>query len=89
MLSSTSHPKTPAFQVKTLLVWQVVRLKPLMVVPVRLVVEAKVANKLVVVALDDVEFRAVKFWRVDEPLTLRFANVPRPVDVKSPPLAAV
>jgi hypothetical protein len=36
-----------------------------------------------------VEFIAVKFWRVDEPLTLRFANVPRPVDVKSPPLPVV
>jgi hypothetical protein len=41
------------------------------------------------VALVVVELRAVKFWRVDEPLTLRFANVPRPVDVKSPPLPVV
>ena len=30
---------------------------------------AVVANKLVVVALDDVELTAVKFWRVVEPTT--------------------
>jgi len=37
----------------------------------RLVVEAVVANSVVVVALVEVEFRAVKFWRVEEPITRR------------------
>jgi hypothetical protein len=36
-----------------------------------------------------VELTAVKFCKVDDPLTLRLANVPRPVDVKSPPLPVV
>ena len=49
-LSSASQPKTPPAQVRTLLLWQVVRLKPLILVPVRLVVEALVAKRLVVVA---------------------------------------
>jgi hypothetical protein len=36
-----------------------------------LVVDAVVAKRLVVVALDDVELTAVKFWRVVEPTTRR------------------
>ncbi len=54
-LSSTSQPKTPPAQVRTLFDWQVVRLKPLIEVPVRLVVEALVAKRLVVVAEVEVE----------------------------------
>lgn len=38
---------------------------------------AVVAKKLVVVALVEVEFKAVKFWSVVEPLAKRFANVLR------------
>jgi hypothetical protein len=45
--------------------------------------------RLVVVACDEVELTAVKFWRVDEPLARMFAKVPSPVDVRSPPFAVV
>ena len=41
------------------------------------------------VAFVVVEFRAVKFCSVEEELTLKLAKVPRPVEVKSPPLAVV
>lgn len=37
----------------------------------RLVEEATVLKKLVEVELDEVELRAVKFWRVVEPITKR------------------
>jgi hypothetical protein len=60
-----------------------------MLVPERLVVLAVVANKLVVVALDEVELTAVKFWKVDEAVAKMLAKVPRPVDVMFPPLAEV
>ncbi len=55
----------------------------------RLVVEAVVAAKLVEVALVEVEFKAVKFCKVLEPLTRRLAKVPRPVEVRLPPLAVL
>ena len=41
----------------------------------RLVVEAVVENRLVEVALVEVEFEAVKFWRVVEPMTRRSPEV--------------
>jgi hypothetical protein len=41
------------------------------------------------VALVVVELRAVKFCKVLDELTRRLANVPRPVEVKLPPLAVV
>ena len=43
--------------------------------------EALVAKRLVEVAELEVEFRAVKFWRVLEPFTKRLAEVMRPVAV--------
>ena len=45
--------------------------------------------KDVVVDFEVVEFRAVKFWNVEEAVVRRFANVPKPVDVRFPPLAPV
>ena len=42
---------------------------PVAVVKNRFDVDAVVENRLDVVALDDVEFRAVKFWSVVEPET--------------------
>jgi hypothetical protein len=45
--------------------------------------------RFVVVACEEVEFRAVKFCRVDEELTTRLVNVPVPFDVMLPPLAVV
>jgi hypothetical protein len=84
-----SQPKIPPVQVTKDPEAQVERPKPEMFVPKRLVVEAVVAKREVVVAADEVELTAVKFWRVDDPLALMFANVPRPVEVRSPPLAVV
>ena len=48
-----------------------------------------VEKKLVVVAEVPVAFIKVKFWRVEEPVERRLAKVPRPVEVKCPPLAVV
>ena len=47
----------------------------------RLVEEAVVEKKLVVVALVEVEFRAVKFCKVEEALTRRLPVVARPATV--------
>lgn len=52
-----------------------VKLPPEPVVKKRLVLDAVVAKKLVEVAEDEVELRAVKFWRVEEPETSRLASV--------------
>ena len=41
-----------------------------------------VRNEPVVVAFDDVELSAVKFWSVEEPVTRRLPRVPRPVVVR-------
>ena len=52
------------------------------------------ANKLVVVALDEVELTAVKFWRVVEPTIMRAPSVPivevavRPI-LRDPPVRIV
>jgi len=46
----------------------------------RLVLEAVVEKRLVVVAEVPVAFRKVKFWSVDDPVARIFANVPRPDD---------
>ena len=89
VLSSVSQPKIPPVQVMNDPEAQVLRPKPLMFVPKRLVVEAVVAKRFVVVAEDEVEFMAVKFWRVEEPLARMLEKVPRPVDVRLPPLAVV
>jgi hypothetical protein len=89
VLSSVSQPKIPPVQVTNDPEAQVVRPKPVILVPERLVVEAVVAKRLVVVALLDVELTAVKFWRVVEPLERMLAKVPRPVEVMLPPLAVV
>ena len=40
-----------------------------------------------VVAVVPVAFTKVKFWRVEEPLASRVPKVPRPVEVRLPPLA--
>ena len=53
----------------------------------RLVDEAVVAKKLVVVAEVPVALTKVKFWRVEEALARMLENVPRPVEVRLPPLA--
>ena len=45
--------------------------------------------KEVVVDFEVVEFRAVKFWNVEEAVVRRLVNVPKPVDVRFPPLAPV
>lgn len=47
----------------------------------RLVDDAVVEKKFVVVALDPVALRKVKFWRVDDPVARRFANERVPVAV--------
>ena len=68
---------------------------PVPFVKKRLVVEAVVeksvvANKLVVVAFVDVEFKKVMFWNVDEALTRRFERLVRPaVAVRVPVKFAV
>jgi hypothetical protein len=41
---------------------------------------------LVVVALVEVEFRAVKFWRVEEALTLRLERVVKPLVMVTVPV---
>jgi hypothetical protein len=41
----------------------------------------------VVVAALEVEFRAVKFWRVDDEFALKLEKVPRPEEVICPPIA--
>jgi len=87
--SSVSQPKIPPVQVTKDPEAQVVRPKPEILVPVRLVVLAVVAKKLVEVAEVEVELTAVKFWRVDEPLAKMLAKVPRPVEVRFPPLPVV
>ena len=48
----------------------------------RLVEEAVVLNIVVVVALVEVEFRAVKFWRVVDPWARILPEVVRPVTVR-------
>ena len=55
----------------------------------RLVEEAVVEKRLVVVAFEVVALRAVKFWRVVDPLARRLRAVRRPVRVSLPPLAVV
>ena len=50
VLSSVSQPKMPPEYVRKEPDWQVARLKPVIAVPERLVVDAVVAKKLVVVA---------------------------------------
>jgi hypothetical protein len=55
----------------------------------RFVLDAVVAKKLVVVAFVLVEFSAVKFWRVLEPVTRRLARVPRPLKNVVPKVANV
>ena len=59
------------------------------VVEKRLVLEAVVAKILVEVALVVVEFVAVKFCNVEEPVTRRLVVVTRPVEVKFPVCAVV
>jgi len=63
----------------------VVRVPILALAEKRLVDDAVVEKKLVVVALVPVALRKVKFCRVDEPFDKRLAKVPSPVDVKLPP----
>ena len=52
-----------------------------------------VMKKLVVVALVPVALMKVRFWRVEEALTKRVPEVPRPVEVilftESKPLASI
>lgn len=88
-VSSASQPKVPPLQVRTLFEVHVVRPKPLIEVPKRLVVLAVVAKREVVVAELEVELIAVKFWRVVEPLAKMLEKVPRPVELIAPPVAVV
>ena len=55
----------------------------------RLVEEAVVEKRLVVVADVPVAFTNVRFCKVVEPLSRRFAKVPSPVEVKWPPFPVV
>jgi len=70
---SGAQPKTPPDQVRKLPAVQLARPKPLMLVPERLVVEAVPEKRAEVVALT-----AVKFCKVEEPLTSRLAKVAAP-----------
>ena len=87
--SSTSQPNSPPDQVSTLFAVQVESPAPLKRALKRLVEEAVVEKREVVVAEVEVEFEAVKFWRVEEPFERRVPKVPSPVEVKLPPLAVV
>ena len=60
--SMVLQPKSPLFHVRAL----AEALHPESDAPKKLVVEAVVAKKLVVVALVPVAFKKVKFWRVEE-----------------------
>jgi hypothetical protein len=74
-----TQESAPPLQCKLwLLPVQVVRPKPLMLVPKRLVEEAVVAKKLVEVAEVPVAVMKVKLWRVEEPLTRRLMKVAEP-----------
>ena len=88
VLSSDSQPKVPLAQVKTLLVWQVVKPAPLKEAVKRLEEEAVVLKKFEVVA-----FTPLKFCRVEEAFTKRLPRVARPVEVRelmvSKPLASM
>lgn len=66
-----------------------VTLPALIAVAKRLVDDAVVAKKLVVVAEVPVAFTKVKFWRVDEALARRLVKLPRPVAVILPVLKTV
>ena len=48
-----------------------------------------VEKRFVVVALVEVELRAVKFWKVEEAFANRLVKVPRPVEVMLPAFRAV
>ena len=49
-------------------------------------VDAVVAKRVVVVALVVVELTAVKFWRVEEPVSKRFERVVKPPVAVSVPV---
>ena len=66
-----------------------VRVLPFPAVKKRLVLDAVVAKNEVEVAFVEVEFPAVKFWRVDEPVERMLPNDPRPVAVSVPTFAVV
>ena len=55
----------------------------------RLVELAVVEKKFVVVAFVEVELRKVRFWNVEEAVASRLPKVPRPEEVKFPPLPIV
>ena len=55
----------------------------------RFVLDAVDAKKLVEVAFVEVEFPAVKFWRVDEPVTRMLLAVSEPVRVRFAPFPVV
>ena len=55
----------------------------------RLVEDAVVLKKFVVVALVPVAFTNVKFWRVEDAVAKMLAKVPSAVEVRFPPLAVV
>ena len=63
---SAEQPKSPPVQVRKLPVVQVVRFAPLKLAVKSLEELAVVAKKLVEVAFVEVDWRAVKFWRVVE-----------------------
>jgi len=67
-VSSVSQPNSPPDQVKTLFDWQVTRPAPLKSAVKRLEEEATVLKEFVVVAEVEVEFEAVKFLKVEEPV---------------------
>ena len=80
VLSSTSQPKVPPAQVRTLFDWQVARPAPLKRAVKRLVLEAVVEKKLVEVA--EVEVALPVMFKL--PVIVEEAVEMKPVEVKRP-----
>ena len=84
-----TQPKEPPVHWRKEVPVQVPRPKPLIEVPKRLVVLAVVLKKLVEVALVEVPLIKVRFWKVEEETLKRLEKVPRPTEVKVPPVAVL
>ena len=89
---SESSVNNPPVEAKGTLVevraWRV-RVPRLAAAENRLVLDAVVLKKFVVVALVPVAFTNVKFWRVEDAVAKMLAKVPSAVEVRFPPLAVV
>jgi len=87
--SSVNNPPAPAKGTLVAVRAWTVRAPKLAAAEKRLVEEAVVEKRLVVVADVPVAFTNVRFCKVVEPLSRRFAKVPSPVEVKWPPFPVV